>query len=69
MLKPIPVGGRVRVDILEMPETASGNWYIVVFADYLTKWVEAYPVVDQTSETIARLLVDNIVCRHGVPAE
>ena len=24
---------------------------------------------DQTSETLARLLVDSVVCRHGVPAE
>ena len=72
LLKPIPVGGpfqRVGVDILEMPQTAQGNRYIVVFADYLTKWVEAYPTADQTSETIARLLIDHIVCRHGVPAE
>ncbi len=26
---------------------------VVVFMDYLTKWVEAYAVPDQTSETIA----------------
>ena len=41
----------------------------MVFLDYLTKWVEAYPVLDQRAETIARLLVENIVCRHGVPEE
>ena len=71
-LQPIPVGApfqRVGVDILEMPQTAQGNRYIVVFVDYLTKWAEAYAVPDQTSETIARLLVDNVVCRHGVPEE
>ena len=26
-------------------------------------------MADQTSETIVRLLVDNNVCRHGVPAD
>ena len=41
----------------------------MVFIDYLTKWVEAYPVPDQRAETIARLLVENIVCIHGVPEE
>lgn len=56
-------------DVLEMPSTTQGNRYVVVFADYLTKWVEAYPVPDQTTETITRLLVDNVVCRHGVPGE
>ena len=37
--------------------------------DYLTKWVEAFAMPDQQAETIARLFVDNVVCRHGVPAE
>ena len=35
----------------------------------MTKWVEAYAVCDQTSETIAALLIDNIVCKHGVPVK
>ena len=42
---------------------------IIVFMDYLTKWVKAYATEDQTSVTIARLMVDNIVCRHRVPVE
>ena len=37
--------------------------------DYLTKWVEAFPLPDQVSESIARLLVDHVICRHGVPKE
>ena len=71
-LRPLPVSGpfdRVSVDTLEMPQTERGNRYVIVFIDYLTKWVEAYTKEDQTSEAIARLLVDNVVCRHGVPGE
>ena len=71
-LLPIKVGlpfEKVGVDILEMPVTDCGNRYIVVFMDYLTKWVEAFPLPDQTSESIARLLVDHVICRHGVPKE
>ena len=71
-LKPIDVGGpfeRVGVDILEMPPTEKENRYIVVFMDYLTKWVEAFPTADQTSETIARLLVERVICQHGAPKE
>ena len=41
--------------------------YVVVFMEYVTKWVEVYPVEDQASETIARLLIVNVVCQHGVP--
>ena len=72
LLKPISFGGpfqHVGVDILEMPQTAQGNRYILVFVDYLTKWVKAYPTTYETSETITRLLIDHIICRHGVPAE
>ena len=70
-LAPIAVGGpfeKLGVDILEMPLTVNGNRYIIVFMDYLTKWVEAYATSDQTTETVADCLVD-VVCRHGVPRE
>lgn len=42
---------------------------MIVFADYLTKWVEAFAVADQSAETVARLLVEEVFCRHGAPAE
>ena len=71
-LHPIPVEGpfhRVGVDVLQLPLTRGGNRYVVVFADYLTKWVEAFAVPDQTADTIARLLVEKVVCVHGVPEQ
>ena len=37
--------------------------------DYLTKWPEVFPVPDQTAATVAHLLVEEIISRHGVPAE
>ena len=56
--------------MLEMPQTARGARYVIAFIDYnMTKWVEAYAVSDQTSETIVTLLIDNVVCRHGVPVK
>ena len=33
------------------------------------KWPEVFAVPDQTAATIARLLVEEVVSRHGVPAE
>ena len=71
-LHPIPVGGPFHclgVDVLQLPLTRNGNRYVVVFADYLTKWIEAFPVPDQTAETIAKLLVEKIICVHGVPEQ
>uniref|UniRef100_A0A914XA95 RNA-directed DNA polymerase n=1 Tax=Plectus sambesii TaxID=2011161 RepID=A0A914XA95_9BILA len=71
-LKPIPIGGpfeRVGVDVLSLPPTARGNSKVVVFIDYLTKWVECVPTADETADTIARLFIEHVVCRHGCPNE
>ena len=71
-LTPIPVSGpfdRVGVDVIQFPKSRKGNQYTVVFVDYLTKWPEVFAVPDQSSATIARLLVEEIVSRHGVPSE
>ena len=59
---------RVGVDVIQFPRSNDGNKYAVVFVDYLTKWPEV-SVPDQTSATIAQLLIEQIVSRHGVPAE
>ena len=72
LLKPIPVGGpfhRVAVDVLQLPLTVQGNRYVVVFMDYFTKWPEAFAIPDQIAETLAKLFVEEIVCRHGIPEE
>ena len=72
LLTPIPVAGpfdRVGVDVIQFPKSEKGNRYAIVFVDYLTKWPEAFPAEDQTALTIAKLLVIEIVPRHGVPSE
>ena len=71
-LLPIPVGGpfhRIGIDIMELPLTVHGNKYVIVFMNYLTNWVEVFPAEDQTSETIANLLVNEVICRQGVPKQ
>ena len=71
-LTPIPVSGpfdRIGVDIIQFLRLRQGNQYAVVFMDYLTKWPEVFPVPDQTAATVARLLVEEIISRHGIPAE
>ena len=58
----------VGVDVLgPLPTTQSGNKYIVVFSDYLTKWPEAYAVRNADASTISKLLVNEILPRHGAP--
>ena len=72
LLTPIPVGGpfdRVGIDVLQLPKTSRRNQYVLVIADYLTKWVEAYPMKDQKALTIARILAEKFIPTHGVPKE
>jgi len=58
----------VSVDVVgPLPVTDSGNKYIVVFTDYLTRWVEAFAVPNYNAETVAGLLVREIMPRHGAP--
>jgi transposase InsO family protein len=58
----------VGVDVIgPLPQTTKGNEYLVVFTDYLTKWPEAFAVPNQESLTIAKLLVEEIICKHGAP--
>ena len=59
---------RVAMDILgPLPVTSMGNKYILVIADYFTKWVEAFPMPNMEATTVARLFVDQFVCRFGTP--
>ena len=60
---------KVAIDILELTRTNSGNKYVVVFSDYLTKWAEAFPIRDMSAETIAKIFINKIVTRHSAPSE
>ena len=69
-LTPIPVAGpfnQVGVDVIKFPCSFQGKGYVVVFIDYLTKRPEIFATADQTLVTIAELLVEHIISRHGVP--
>ena len=64
----LPVEGpfdRISVDVIQYPKSERGNRYAMVFVDYLTKWPEVFPTVDQTTLTIAKLLVQEMIPRHG----
>ena len=62
---------RVALDIMGPldPPTSNGNRYLLVVVDYLTKWVEAMPMKDQTAETCAQHFVTDFVCRLGIPEQ
>ena len=45
--------------------TPRGNKYLLTFIDPFTKYVEAFPIPDQTTETCARIYATQVVTRHG----
>jgi len=70
-LKSIPICDlfhRVPMDTAgPLPETKTGNKYILVAINHYSKWCEAKAVVDHGAKTAARFLEDDIICRYGVP--
>ena len=61
---------RIAIDVLgPLPETDTGNKYFMICIDYFTKWLQVYPRPNEETETIAKILVEQFVCRFGVPFE
>ena len=61
---------RVATDILgPLPETLAGNSYVLVVADYFTRWVEAFPIPNQEATTVAKKLVDEVFCCYSPPEQ
>ncbi len=59
---------RVAMDTAgPLPETKSGNKYILVAIDHYSKWCEARVVADHGAKTAAKFLEDDLICRYGVP--
>ena len=60
----------IRIDFLgPLPTTEDGNSHILVITDYATRWVEAFATKDQKAETVANILINEIICRHSAPRQ
>ena len=69
-LQPIPVQRPFQifgVDIMELPVTKSGNRYVIIFQDFLTKLPLVFPAPDQKAIRIARLVAEEVLPLFGVP--
>ena len=45
-----------------LPTSSKGYQYILVVTDLFSKWVKAFPMCVTDSETLAKILVDEVVC-------
>ena len=60
---------RIGVDNMEELFTTRGNRAVHVVIDHATKWDEVKACADETAETAARFIFENVVCHHGAPRE
>jgi hypothetical protein len=49
--------------------TPRGNKYLLTFIDYFSKYVEDYPICDQTASACAKVYAIQIVTRHGTGSQ
>jgi transposase InsO family protein len=64
--------GRARgrsweVDFTEVKPGKFGYKYLLVFIDTFSGWVEAFPTKRETSQVVAKALLEEIIPRYGVP--
>ena len=68
IVDPVVPFDKIGIDFLgPLTTTNGGNKYILVVTDYATRWVEAFATSDQKATTVARILIDEIISRHGAP--
>ena len=61
---------RVAMDLMgPLPVTEDGNKWIMVVADYNSRWMEAYALPNAKAETVAAKFVSEFICRFGAPNE
>ena len=59
---------KVHIDVIgPLPRSKKGNVYILTIIDSFTKWVEAFPLPEQSAETVAKILVNDFITRMGCP--
>ena len=49
-----------------LPLTTQGNKYVLVVNDLFSKWTEAFPLKTTDSETLAKVLIDEVIFRYGM---
>ena len=49
------------------PLSEDGNRYVCTIVDHFSGWPEAWAIPDKSANTIARILLDEFIPRHGCP--
>ena len=66
----MPIDGpfeRWHMDFLKLSKTNEGYQYLLLVVDSFTRWVEAFPMKNQESKEVAKVLFAQIFSRFGAP--
>ena len=70
-LQPMLTGApfeRLHLDLTgPHPRSRRGSVFIISVIDPFSKWAECFPAPNKEANTIARILVEQVICRFGVP--
>ena len=59
---------RMHLDITgPHPKSRRGSVCIVTIVDAFSKWADAFPIANRDAATVARILVEQVICRFGCP--
>ena len=59
---------RLSADILcPLPRTKRGNTCILVVTDSFTKWLELFSLPDESAQTCAQVILNEVISRYGCP--
>ena len=59
---------KIAIDIVgPLQESIKGNKYILTLQDQLTKFIQAYPLKDQTAKTVIKSLASSYFSMFGIP--
>jgi transposase InsO family protein len=55
------------VDFTEVKPGRYGYRYLLVLIDTFSGWVEAFPTKRETAQVVAKVLLEEIIPRYGIP--
>jgi hypothetical protein len=57
------------MDLVKMGMTSRGNMYVATFIDHFTKYLWTAAIPNKEAETVARVLMKDIILIHGAPKQ